>query len=124
MNKFTQALFDLAERAGKWGIPGVFLILMRSVIDLIRHFGWDALESCLETWGVGLIVIGVLASTKKLKDMTVTNAAEAKIDRAVIVANTTPGGAAVVPQSSEPAVNREIEKQLRVSNGAPIVGKP
>ena len=118
MSKWTQALFDLAERAGKWGIPGVFLICLRSLIDLVRHFGWDAAESCLETWGIGLIVMGVLANTHKLKDMTVTNAAKAEIDRSVIISAVTPGPP-VIPSSPDPAVTREIDKQVRASNGIP-----
>jgi hypothetical protein len=72
MGKLTATVLDLAQRAGKWGIPGVLLLCIRATIDVCRKPGWDTIESGITTWGVGLILVGVLANTKKLKDLSVT----------------------------------------------------
>ena len=111
MNKITGVIFDLAQRAGKWGIPGVVLLCMRSVIDVVRGPSWNSIESAITTIGVGMILVGVLANTKKLKDITVAVAAEASVARTEI-ANATPGPCIPLPVSTVSAVNREVAKQV------------
>lgn len=112
-NPALDRIMSIAQRAGRWGILGMVLLATQEIIYCSTHFSVQQLMSSLGTLGWEVTLIGVLADTKRLKDMTATVAAEAKIDRAVL--STTLPGPNVKAESADPAVQRAIETQ--VANG-------
>jgi hypothetical protein len=123
MGKFV----ELAQKAGRWGVFGLFCFLLQGVAIFVKsapqwHNFWDfvgSLGDLAGSFGIGLTLIGVLGGVKRGNDMTATIGAESKIDRASI-ATGLPNAPVieVVPQSADPAVQREITKQL---NGKQVV---
>lgn len=117
----TDKFIDLAQRAGKWGIAGLVFFLLQALGIFVEgasqwHSVRDAIHSFGDlagTVGLCLTLIGVLSGIKRGNDMTATIGAESKIDRASI-ATALPNAPAidVMPQSADPAVQREITKQL------------
>jgi hypothetical protein len=99
----------VAQRVGKWGIPGIVLYCLSSVLRVIQHPTWDMVEGALSTWGVGLVLVSILASVKRGNDLTVTAAVEAKANNATIAAAI---GAAAPPPSQDRAMVREESKQV------------
>jgi len=119
MDKFV----EFAQRGGRWGIAGLFAWVAKAAIVMVAHPSLDSAADVLGTLGWSLTLTGILANTKRGNDMTATIGAESKIDRAVIAtAVAGPEAAAVIPKSSDPAVDREIKKQLNGSATTPPGG--
>jgi len=123
MGKFV----ELAQRAGRWGVFGLFCFLLQGVAIFIKSAPqwnnfWDfvgSLGDLAGTFGIGLTLIGVLGGVKRGNDMTATIGAESQIARASI-ATALPNAPPidVAPVSADPAVQREIVKQLNGKTGA------
>lgn len=107
---FEKAI-ELGQRAGKWGLVGLGFLVLQSIAAFVSHPSWETAGDVFGTIGWALVLFGILANTKRLKDMQATVAAESKIDRAVI-SQSLPGPN-VPPTSSDRAVQREIDRQLQ-----------
>lgn len=106
-------LVELAQKAGKWGIAGLCCLMAQSLIAFAIHpVTLQGVGDLLGTMGICLTLIGVLANTKRGNDMTATIGAESKIDRAVVASELAPNAVPVVARSADPAVDREIKKQI------------
>lgn len=106
---------ELGQRAGIFGMIGLTFLILKEVIFLFAHFNLDNLANGLGMIGLYLAIFGILANGYRLKHMTATVAAEAKIDRTVISAQLP--GPTVPPTSYDPAVQREIGHQIRNGKG-------
>ena len=108
-------IIEVAQKAGKIGMFGVGILIVKSIVIIVEHFAWNRafLDTALDELGsIGYycVALGVLAGVKRGNDMTAVIGAESKIDRAEI-ANGLDGGIKVSPVSADPAVQREIVKQ-------------
>jgi orotidine-5'-phosphate decarboxylase len=111
----VEKIVEVAQKAGKWGIAGLVVLMIKSAIMVIAHPSLDSATDALGIVGYSLALIGVLANTKRGNDMTATIGAESKIDRAAIAtALDTTTASKVIPVSSDKAVDREIKK---IQNG-------
>lgn len=108
-------MLELGQKAGKYGILGLTLMMGSEIVGVVREPNWQQFQSALYSLGIELTLIGVLANTKRLKDMTATVAAEAKIDRHLISSSLP--GRNVSPTSEDPAVQRELSKRGFSDNG-------
>jgi len=100
---------EVAQRVGKWGIPGIVIYDLGAVLRLVRHPTWDSIEGACSTIGISLVLIAILASVKRGNEITVNAAVEAKADRASIAAAV---GAPPPPPSQDKAIQREVAKQI------------
>lgn len=108
--ELLEKAIELGQRAGKWGLVGLGLLVLQSVAVFLSRPSWDSAGGVFGTVGWTLVLAGILANTKRANDMQATTAAEAKIDRAVI-SQSLPGPS-IPPTSADPAVQRVIDKQL------------
>jgi hypothetical protein len=106
----AEAGLSVAQRVGKWGIPGIVLYCLSSILRVVQHPTWDTIEGALSTWGIGLVLVSILASVKRGNDITVNAAVDAKEDRAAIALAV---GAPPAPAtSSDKAIQSEINTRL------------
>lgn len=105
-------MVELAQKAGKWGIAGMVILTLKGALVCAIHPTWDSATDALGTAGWSMTLIGVFANTKRGNDMTATIGAESSIARAAIATALPASVVPVVPESSDPAVNREIKKQM------------
>ena len=62
---------EIAQRVGKWGIPGVVIYDLGAVVRLVIHPSWQAVEGACSTIGISLVLIAILASVKRGNEITV-----------------------------------------------------
>lgn len=108
---------SLGQRAGYYGLAGLLFLTVREVVRCISHFTLDQFGESCGYVGLYLVLFGILSNTKRLKDMTVTVGAEAKIDRAKVmdtVRRALPDNASgpTITASADASINAEIKKQL------------
>ena len=117
---------ELAQRVGKWGIPGIIIYDLGALLRVAKHFSWDSVEGACSTIGISLVLIAILASVKRGNEITVNAAVEAKADRASIAAAV---GAPAPPPSQDKAIQREVNKQVAAQTAegirlTPLNGTP
>jgi sugar phosphate isomerase/epimerase len=101
---------EIAQRVGKWGIPGVVIYDLGAVVRLVIHPSWEAVEGACSTIGISLVLIAILASVKRGNEITVNAAVDAKEDRVAIAAAV---GAPVVQTTvKDKAIQSEINTRL------------
>ncbi len=106
---------ELAQRIGWLGVAGMVCWALQSVVVLAEHPSWDNVAVFFGNMGWVLTTASVLASLKRLKTMTATVGAEGQLARAALSQQLP--GPDLHPQSADPAVQREIDKQLVTASG-------
>jgi hypothetical protein len=109
----SPAWMGLAMRAGWWGVVGMLLAAAGELVQFVwpDSTRFDNLTHAFMWFGAAATMIGLQAHAKRATDIAVNTAADSAIDRAQILDAVTPKDVTVTPSSSEPVVQKEIEKR-------------
>ena len=106
-------ILSIAMRSGKWGAVGLAFASIGELVQFFMVGGVEHLNHFFAWGGAAIGLWGLAAHAKRGTDMAVSVAVDASKDRAMIInALTPPNVVDVVPTSSDPAVQHEIDKRL------------